>query len=137
MFGRKKIYQANRLEIKPSRLHGLGVFARVAFRSGSLIEEAPAVFLTAAEKDQLKYSLLFQYYFLVDNRHYPAAFGFGYSSFYNHSNDANAVFSFSRKNKTIRFHACREINAGQELTINYNGKPADPNPVYFPDTPHD
>lgn len=137
MFGAKKIVQPCQLWIQPSQLHGLGVFAKEGFRAGRVIEEAPAVFLSADEKEQLKYSRLFQYYFLVNDTRYPAAFGFGYSAFYNHSNNANAVFSFSRKKKTIVFRAARRIESGEEITINYNGNPTDPSPVYFPSSTHD
>ena len=137
MFGNKKIVQPGQVLIQPSRLHGLGVFAKESFRAGRVIEEAPAVFLSADEKEQLKHSRLFQYYFLVNDTRYPAAFGFGYSAFYNHSNTANAVFSFSRRKKIIVFRTARRIESGEEITINYNGSPMDPSPVYFPASTHD
>jgi SET domain-containing protein len=93
---------------------------------------APAVFLSGEEKELLRRSPLFNYYFLLNDAAYPTVFGFGYSSFYNHSAPANAFYSFSSKKNTIQFYAYRKTLAGEEITINYNGCPDDAAPVYFP-----
>ncbi|MBS1563967.1 MAG: SET domain-containing protein-lysine N-methyltransferase [Bacteroidetes bacterium] len=121
------------IEIRDSPLHGRGVFAKVDIGKGAVIEVAPAVFLSGEEKELLRHSLLFNYYFLVNDAGYPAVFGFGYSSFYNHASPANAFYSFSPKRHCIRFYAYKKIPAGEEITINYNGLPDDKRPVYFPE----
>lgn len=132
MFFNKAICQPKDVGVTESCIHGRGVFAKKNISKGSLIEEAPAVFLSNEEKEQLLHSHLFNYYFLTNNIAFPAVFGFGYSSFYNHSPEANAFYTFSPKRKTIRFYAYRKITAGGEITINYNGLPNDHKPVYFP-----
>ena len=128
----KLIRQPQHIEIRVSPLHGRGVFAMVDISRGEVIEVAPAVFLSGEEKELLRHSPLFNYYFLVNDATHPAVFGFGYSSFYNHSAPANAFYSFSAKRNTIQFFAYRKILAGEEITINYNGRPDDAAPVYFP-----
>jgi uncharacterized protein len=133
MFLSRKIYQPDHIKIKESVIHGRGVFAIKNISKGTLIETAPAVFLSYDEKELLKQSPLFNYYFLVNNVKNPAVFGFGYSSFYNHSSRANAFYTFSAKRNTIRFYAYKKIMAGEEITINYNGLPQDQRPVYFPE----
>lgn len=133
LFFNKTIYQPTAIEVKDSPLHGRGVFSKTDIRRGSLIEAAPAVFLSAEEKELLRHSSLFNYYFLVDDAVHPAVFGFGYSSFYNHSPQANAFYTFSFKKNIIRFYACKKIVADEEITINYNGGPCDNKPVYFPE----
>ncbi|MFT3933723.1 MAG: SET domain-containing protein-lysine N-methyltransferase [Chitinophagaceae bacterium] len=132
MFFNRSVYQPIDIIVKESSLHGRGVFARKHIGRGMLIEEAPAVFLSDEEKEQLRHSGLFNYYFLVNNATHPAVFGFGCSSFYNHSSQANAFYTFSPKKNIIRFYACKKIVAGEEITINYNGQPNDDRPVYFP-----
>ncbi|MBS1665425.1 MAG: SET domain-containing protein-lysine N-methyltransferase [Bacteroidetes bacterium] len=129
----RRICQPDSVEVRDSPLHGRGVFAKTDIRRGAIIEVAPAVFLSGEEKEMLRHSPLFNYYFLVNDAEYPAVFGFGYSSFYNHSGRANAFYAFSRRRKTIKFYAYRMIRAGEEITINYNGRPDDGRPVYFPE----
>lgn len=132
LFFNKRIYQALDIEVKDSQLHGRGVFAKTGICRGGLIEAAPVVFLSVEEKELLRYSTLFNYYFLVDDPAYPAVFGLGYSSFYNHSPQANAFYTFSSKRNIIRIYAYKKIMAGEEITINYNGSPNNDAPVYFP-----
>ncbi|HVW58708.1 MAG TPA: SET domain-containing protein-lysine N-methyltransferase [Puia sp.] len=119
--------------VKESALHGRGVFAKTAISRGGLIEAAPAVFLSGEEKEMLRNSPLFNYYFLVTDPVYPAAFGFGYTSFYNHSPRANAFYTFSNKRSIIWIFAYKRIMAGEEITINYSGRPDDDKPAYFPE----
>lgn len=128
-----KIYQPAHVVVKESPIHGRGVFALRNIGMGTLIEEAPAVFLPEEEKELLKHSPLFNYYFLINNAAYPAVFGFGYSSFYNHSPKANCFYSFLPKKNIIRFYALRKIAVDEEITINYNGSSNDDSPVYFPE----
>lgn len=131
-FVTKEIFQAQQVEIRNSPLHGLGVFARESFRSGDIIETAPVILLDSAERDRLKATRLFGYYFLVNNKATPVALGLGYSSLYNHAYSANATYSILLKDVLIVIKACKEIHAGEELTLNYNGTPGDVTPVYFP-----
>ncbi|MFT3979281.1 MAG: SET domain-containing protein-lysine N-methyltransferase [Ferruginibacter sp.] len=133
MFFRRTICQPTDIEVRESPLHGCGVFAKNNIARGTLIEEAPALFLTGHEKETLKYTGLFNYYFLLNNSSHPAVFGFGYASFYNHSSPANAFYAFSPKKGIIRFYAYKKIKSGEEVTINYNGRPGDSQPVYFPE----
>lgn len=127
------IDQPLHIEVKESLLHGRGVFARSKIRKGELIEQAPLIFLSDEEKETLRFTKLYHYYFLLGNAKKQTAFSFGYASFYNHSAEANAFYTFSRRKNTLNFYACRTIEAGNEITINYNGKPNDKSEVYFPD----
>lgn len=133
MFFSRKIQRPETAEVKNSRIHGRGVFAKTDIARGALIEESPALFLTHDEKEELRHTGLFNYYFLMNNSEHPAVFGFGYASFYNHSSQANAFYTFLPKRNIIRFQAYRKILAGEEITINYNGRPNDDKPVYFPE----
>lgn len=133
MFFKQKINKPAHTIVKESTLHGRGVFATKNINRGALIETAPAVFLSYEEKELLRHSPLFNYYFLINNPNNPAVFGFGNSSFYNHSSQANCFYTFSTKRNVIRFYAFRKIMNGEEITINYNGKPDDINPIYFPE----
>lgn len=134
MLFKRNIDQPQHIEVKESLLHGRGVFAKNRIVKGSLIERAPVIFLSNDEKETLRFTKLFHYYFLLDQPEKQIAFGFGYASFYNHSAKANAFYTFSGKRATINLYAYQTIEAGCEITINYNGKPEDRNEVYFPDS---
>ncbi|MBI3138596.1 MAG: SET domain-containing protein-lysine N-methyltransferase [Sphingobacteriales bacterium] len=132
----KKITRPEGIEIKESPLHGMGVFACKSFKPGAVIETAPVILLTEADKKLLQPTRLFGYYFLLNHKKTPAALGLGFSSLYNHSYKANAVYTVSYKRSCLLIRACRAIQPGEEITLNYNGLPLDPAPVYFPpDTP--
>lgn len=47
------------------------------------------------------------------------ALALGYGSFYNHANPANLRYEADAENDLLHFVAVRNIEAGEELTINY------------------
>jgi hypothetical protein len=132
LFGEKRNYNTSHLEIRQSIIHGKGVFSKTIFKAGRLIEEAPIILIDNAGKDLLHHSLLYHYYFLVNNPVTPVAMGLGYSALYNHSADANAQYCINLANLSISIKACKKIIVGEEITINYNGRHNDISPVYFP-----
>ena len=131
LFQRKKNYKALLLEVRPSPIDGMGVFAKINFEPGQLIEEAPVIAMDNREKDLLRNCSLHSYYFLVNNSTTSIVMGLGYSSLYNHAGIANAVYNIDLSRSIISIKACKKISAGEEITINYNGKPDDLSPVYF------
>jgi hypothetical protein len=131
-FTKNEIHSPEGIVIQPSPIHGRGVFACQTFSAGTVIETAPAILLEKSERDFLQYTSLFGYYFVVADERTPVALGLGYSSLYNHAYNANAVYSISLKNKAISITALKTIQAGEEITLNYNGRPNDSTPVYFP-----
>ena len=131
LFQRKKNYKALQLEVGPSLIDGRGVFAKINFKPGQLIEEAPVIAMDNRERELLRNCSLHTYYFLVNNSTTSIVMGLGYSSLYNHAGEANAVYSINLSHLTISIRACKRISAGEEITINYNGRPDDCSPVHF------
>ncbi|MFD2581431.1 SET domain-containing protein [Pedobacter vanadiisoli] len=132
MWFSKNIDQPQHIEVRESQLHGRGVFAKSKIKKGELIEQAPVIFLSNDEKETLRFTKLYHYYFLLDRPEKQTAFSFGYASFYNHSPQANAYYTFSGRKNALNIYAYRTIEAGSEITINYNGRPDDKSEVYFP-----
>ncbi|MGB3005226.1 MAG: SET domain-containing protein-lysine N-methyltransferase [Chitinophagaceae bacterium] len=128
---KKEIQQPAGIEIKQSPVHGLGVFACQFIKPGAVIETAPVILMEQPDKDFLQTTMLFSYYFVVGDKKFPVALGLGYSSLYNHSYHANAEYSISLKGSYIKIKACKTINPGEEIMLNYNGSPDDTSPVYF------
>jgi SET domain-containing protein len=132
LFKKPSIQQAKAIEIKKSPLHGQGVFAKKEFRPGKIIEISPVVLLSQQEKELLRHTLLFGYYFVVDHPEYAIAMGLGASSTFNHSYVANAEYTIAIEDQAITIRAGKVIRKGEEITLNYNGHPDGNTPVYFP-----
>jgi SET domain-containing protein len=61
-----------------------------------------------------------------------AAVALGYVSIYNHSYAPNAVYFQAPEYESIEIVALRDIDAGEEIVINYNGEPDDMEELWFP-----
>lgn len=134
-FENPAIRQAKAIEIKKSPLHGQGVFAKKEFLPGKIIEISPVVLLSQQEKEMLRHTLLYGYYFVVDHPEYAIAVGLGASSMFNHSYSANAEYTIAMEDEAITVRARKRIRKGEEITLNYNGQPDDNSPVYLPPEP--
>jgi len=119
------------LYIAPSTLGGRGVFAAVPIKKGQLIEICPVIILKEGEMKILDTTTLYDYYFLWGDDQQKCAIALGYGSLYNHYCPSNADYVMDFDSQTIDITALRYINAGDEITINYHGKPNDPTPPWF------
>ncbi len=117
------------IEVKLVKGKGRGVFARRAFLEGEIIERVPVVTLPVADiKNAEGWVGLAGYcYHWGDGK---AALALGYGSLYNHSYQPNARYDDVGRLTKV-FSALRDINAGEEITVNYNGEPADKQPMGF------
>ena len=110
---------------------GRGVFASRRIQAGDIIEEAPVIVLPGAEIEHLERTVLQDYYFLWGADEKDAAILLGLCSLCNHSYQPNTVFLPCPETRTIRFVALRDIEAGEEVTTNYNGNPDNLKLVWF------
>ena len=55
----------------------------------------------------------------------------GYGMLFNHSYEPNATYEINFKNHTFDFFAYKDIKAGEEIFINYNGDEDDMEPLWF------
>jgi len=109
------------IEVRWSRKKGRSVFARKPIRKGTVIERAPIILVpmreifVAAPKSKLS-----DYVFAWGRD--TVAVVLGYGSLYNHSYRPNALY-YDGGRLTQVFKAIRDIRAGEEITVNYNGSP--------------
>jgi SET domain-containing protein len=121
--------QSDMIEVKRVTGKGRGVFARRRIRAGEVIERVPVlVFPIAALDDAMDGPGLDAYCFLWSRS--TVALALGYGSLYNHSYRPNATYDDEGR-RTKVFKALRDIPAGEEITVNYNGDPNDLSPVGF------
>jgi uncharacterized protein len=55
----------------------------------------------------------------------------GYGMLFNHSYKPNATYDINFENHTFDFYAYTDIEAGEEILINYNGDVDDKDPLWF------
>lgn len=110
---------------------GRGVFAVTRFKQGEVIERAPVLIIPAYQREHLDQTVLYNYYFAWGENPEDEAIAMGFGSFYNHSYTPNAVYVKKYEALVVEYIALRDIEAGEEITINYNGYPDDRSPVWF------
>ncbi|HZN39514.1 MAG TPA: SET domain-containing protein-lysine N-methyltransferase [Planctomycetota bacterium] len=118
------------LRVIESNGRGRGLVAARAFRRGEVIERAPVIVVARKLLQTQRGSVLDDYWFWWDDEH--NAFALGWAALYNHACPANTRFRVERAVRLIVFEAAADIEAGDEVTINYHGEPDDPSPVWFP-----
>lgn len=106
-----------KLEVRKVAGKGRGVFAGEDIAEGTVLEKAPVLVLP---NDSVEDSPLIHYVYCWTEKTCALALGFG--SMYNHSFDPNARYDDVGIKQKV-FTAVRDIKAGEEVTINYNGEP--------------
>jgi SET domain-containing protein len=120
---------SEKVEVKRVKGKGRGVFARRPIREGEVIERVPVLVLPAEEVEGPDGWFGLASYCFVWGRG-TLALALGYGSLYNHSYRPNARYQDEGRQVKV-FTALRDIAAGEEITVNYNGDPDDPSPVGF------
>lgn len=100
----------NKVVVKPSSIHGYGVFAEKEIVPGELIEECHTL-LTNGEDDVLQ-----NYYFKTENK---SGIPLGFGCIYNHSDDPNAEYIYIPEEHLMLFKAIKLIQKGEEICTSY------------------
>jgi uncharacterized protein len=125
------VAKSSKLEVRSSRIHGAGrgVFSKVAFKKGAVIEVCPASVLPLGDVNFEKDSLLHFTWFEMPG--IPAGIQvlcWGFGSLYNHSDSPSATSSVVfdapidrlPSDARIIFRARRAIWPGEEITWDYD-----------------
>lgn len=110
---------------------GRGVFTKEPIAAGKLIELAPVIVMGGGERKLLDQTLLHDYIFEWGQKKEQCAVALGLVSVYNHSYTANCTYGMYFKRSAISVIAVRDIKAGEELFINYNGEWDNKEKVWF------
>ncbi|RHW39065.1 SET domain-containing protein [Neobacillus notoginsengisoli] len=121
------------IEIKTSPLSdgefNRGVFATCDIKKGQLLHEAPVISYPNDQHPHIEKTLLADYAFEYGKNH--TAFVLGYGMLFNHSYEPNATYEINFDNHTFDFYAYKDIKAGEEILINYNGDEDDKELLWF------
>ena len=108
---------------------GPGGLRPALIKKGEVIEKVPMIVMSAKEyEEDLSGSRLSNYCFAWGRN--QVALALGYGSIYNHSYSPNARYEDVGPQTKV-FLALRVIESGEEITVNYNGKPKSRSAVWF------
>ncbi|WP_430899687.1 MULTISPECIES: SET domain-containing protein [unclassified Paraflavitalea] len=119
------------LYIGPTENMGRGVFTDEDLALGTIIEIAPVIVMSAADREHLDKTLLHDYIFIWNPPSGQCCMALGYVPIYNHSYEANCLYEMDYDDETIKVTVVKEVKAGEQLFINYNGDPDEKEPVWF------
>jgi SET domain-containing protein len=114
---------------------GRGIFATVDIPEGTVIEECPVIVIPLEEVETINQTVLRDYHFMWGGTGEASAVCLGHGSLYNHDHTPNAMYVRRLDARIIAFHALRDIRAGEEITVSYNGGWGDRTPVWFEKRP--
>ncbi|MEO5648449.1 MAG: SET domain-containing protein [Ginsengibacter sp.] len=119
------------LFLKPAPAKGRGVFTKEKIPADKLIEESPVIVMSAEDRQLLDKTLLHDYIFEWGADKDKCGMALGYVPIYNHSYTSNCEYFMDYEKEIIQIKTIREIQRGEELTINYNGDWNDAKKVWF------
>jgi uncharacterized protein len=119
--------QSDAIEVKQVRGKGRGVFARRTIEADEVIETCAVLVLPVGSVEDFLAGIGG---YVFEWGRGKLALALGYGSLYNHSYRPNARY-VDLAGRTKLFTAIRDIAAGEEITVDYNGEPEDQAPVGF------
>lgn len=122
------------LEVVETEHKGKGILTKESIPADMVIEISPVVVMSANERISLDQTRLHDYIFVWGEKQDQCCMALGYVPVYNHSSQSNCEYFMDYEDELIFIKTVRDIAAGEELTINYNGDWNDQNPVWFPTT---
>lgn len=119
------------LFIGETELMGRGVFTNKRLPVDLVIEIAPVIVLSNEERIHIDKTLLHDYIFEWGNDQAKCCMALGFVPMYNHSYRSNCDYIMNYEDNSIAIQTVRIIEAGEELTINYNGEWNDDKKLWF------
>lgn len=119
------------LEVRQTKSKGRGVFTTKNIPKGKIIEICQIIELPEEDTPSIDATKLYNYYFNWGKKLNKVAIALGFGSLYNHSYRPNAVYEKDFNRNILIFRCLSDIQAGEEITVNYNGTPTDRRPLWF------
>lgn len=121
------------LTIAETQKMGRGVFTSESIVRGTIVEVSPVIVMGPEDRTLLDKTPLHDYIFEWGDDRSRCCMAMGYVPVYNHASPSNCEYEMDYEEDTITVTAVRDIEAGEELFINYNGDWDDKRPVWFDD----
>lgn len=119
------------LLLKDNAEKGRGVFTTEPIEADTIIEISPVIVMEQQDRTHLDKTLLHDYIFEWGPQKDQCCMALGLVPMYNHSYASNCEYYMDFEEKMMMIKTVRDIAAGEELTINYNGDWNDEKKVWF------
>ena len=110
---------------------GRGMFTNELILANTIIEIAPVIVMPAADRLLLDKTLLHDYIFEWGADKTQCCMALGFVPIYNHSYNSNCEYFMDYSTSTIMLKTVKNIEAGEEVFINYNGDFNDKTALWF------
>ncbi len=101
------------------------------FAAEEVVERNPVLVIPGEEWPRISETIVAKYCFVWREAKDESALALGLGSLFNHSNWPNVTAHTHLQERVIEFLAARDIDEGEELTINYNAGRETPEPLGF------
>ncbi|MFT3980362.1 MAG: SET domain-containing protein-lysine N-methyltransferase [Ferruginibacter sp.] len=125
------IMQAPYLLVKDTGEKGRGVFCTAFVEADTIIEISPVIVMEGKDRIELDKTLLHDYIFEWGAEKKECCMALGLIPIYNHSYESNCEYFMDFEENMMMIKTVRDIEEGEELTINYNGDWNDGRKVWF------
>jgi SET domain-containing protein len=120
------------IHVRTTTEKGRGVFTDAFIPAGTVIETASVIVMGAEDRKLLDQTLLHDYIFeWTPEGKQMCCMALGNIPMYNHSYSSNCEHFMNYEDETMFIKTMRDIEAGEELTINYNGEWDESKEVWF------
>ena len=110
---------------------GRGMFTKELILVNTIIEISPVIVMPAADRILLDKTLLHDYIFEWGTDKTQCCMALGFVPIYNHSYESNCEYFMDYSTDTIMLKTVKNIEAGEEVFINYNGDFNDKTVLWF------
>ena len=110
---------------------GRGMFTNEVILADTIIEIAPVIVMSAVDRILLDKTLLHDYIFEWGTGKMQCCMALGFVPIYNHSYNSNCEYFMDYSTSTIMLKTVKNIEAGEEVFINYNGDFNDKTALWF------
>lgn len=125
------LFIADCLYIDATQDMGRGVFTNEDLEANCIIEISPVLIMSQEERTHLDQTKLKDYIFEWGVDLDRCCTAWGYLSIYNHKFGSNCEYYMDFENSLMMIKTVRNIEAGEELFINYNGDWDNQSPLWF------
>jgi len=119
------------LVIKNTGGKGRGIFTENFIPAETIIELSPVIVMPKEDRIHLDKTLLHDYIFEWGADKTQCCMALGLVPVYNHSYESNSEYFMDYETEMIMIKTVRDVAAGEELSINYNGDWDDGKKLWF------
>lgn len=119
------------LVVKSTGSKGRGVFTRETIPADTVVEISPVIVMKKEDRIHLDKTLLHDYIFEWGKEKDQCCMALGLIPIYNHSYASNCEYFMEFEEHIMLVKTVRQIQAGEELTLNYNGDWDDGSKIWF------